>query len=161
MVYGQDSEDYLDAAVRLFILLLVFVFDPLAVVLVIAANQTLLRYGINLEKSAPIKPSDPNELKQTWHNKDLGNIQDKDDFERQSREIYGDNMPDVPNVIEKIVEKEVVVEKEVPVEVIKEVEKVVEKEVELEVDMSTPPAIKELEKRLEKKLKKNDKKNNG
>ena len=161
LVYGQDSEDYLDAAVRLFILLLVFVFDPLAVVLVIAANQTLLRYGINLEKSPPIKPKDPNELKQTWSNTDLGNIQDKDDFERQSREIYGDNMPNVPEIVEKIVEREVVVEKEVPVEVIKEVERVVEKEVELEVDMSTPPAIKELEKRLEKKLKKNDKKNNG
>ena len=28
-------------------------FDPLAVMLVIAANQTLLRYGINLEKTGP------------------------------------------------------------------------------------------------------------
>ncbi|MCP4832624.1 MAG: hypothetical protein GY886_10475, partial [Gammaproteobacteria bacterium] len=33
--------------------LLVFVFDPLAVMLVIAANQTLLRYGINLESAGP------------------------------------------------------------------------------------------------------------
>ena len=161
LVYGQDSEDYLDAAVRLFILLLVFVFDPLAVVLVIAANQTLLRYGINLEKSGPRKPEEPNELNQDWSSKDLGDIQDDDDFERQSRERYGDNMPDLPEVVEKIVEKEVVVEKEVPVEVIKEVEKVVEKEVEMEVDISTPPAIKELEERLAKKLKKNDKKDNG
>ena len=179
LVYGQDSEDYLDAAVRLFILLLVFVFDPLAVVLVIAANQTLLRYGINLEKSGPedlshldppegskkaeiLKgPNEPNELNQDWSSKDLGDIQDDDDFERQSRERYGDNMPDLPEVVEKIVEREVVVEKEVPVEVIKEVEKVVEKEVEMEVDISTPPAIKELEKRLAKKLKKNDKKDNG
>ena len=31
-------------------------FDPLAVMLVIAANQTLLRYGINLESSGPPTP---------------------------------------------------------------------------------------------------------
>lgn len=58
LVYGEGSEGYLDKAVRLFILLLVVVFDPLAVVLVIAANQTLLRYGINLEGSGPELPTD-------------------------------------------------------------------------------------------------------
>ena len=53
LIYGADTESYLDQAVRLFILMLVFVFDPLAVVLIIAATQTLLRYGINLEKTGP------------------------------------------------------------------------------------------------------------
>ena len=65
LIYGGDSQNYLDQAVRLFILMLVFVFDPLAVVLVIAANQTLLRYGINLEKGGPdddrSKSSDSND----------------------------------------------------------------------------------------------------
>ena len=163
LVYGEDSENYLDAAVRLFILLLVFVFDPLAVVLVIAANQTLLRYGINLEKAGPDEPKEPNELKQNWNSQDLGDLDPKDPEDKQEilDILNPDKLPDVPEVIEKIVEKEVVVEKEVPVEVIKEVEKVVEKEVEMEIDLSTPPAIKELEERLQKKLKKNDKKDNG
>ena len=53
LIYGNDSADYLDQSVRLFILMLVFVFDPLAVILLIAANQTLLRHGINLEKEGP------------------------------------------------------------------------------------------------------------
>ena len=53
LVYGEQSQELLDKSVRLFILLLVFVFDPLAVMLVIAANQTLLRYGINLESAGP------------------------------------------------------------------------------------------------------------
>jgi hypothetical protein len=53
LIYGESSEDVLDKAVRLFILLLVFVFDPLAIIMVIAANQTLLRYGVNLEKAGP------------------------------------------------------------------------------------------------------------
>lgn len=53
LIYGNDSADYLDQSVRLFILMLVFVFDPLAVILLIAANQTLMRYGVNLENKGP------------------------------------------------------------------------------------------------------------
>ena len=53
LLFGGDGEELLDKAVQVFILMLVFVFDPLAVMLVIAANQTLLRYGINLEKAGP------------------------------------------------------------------------------------------------------------
>ena len=56
LIYGSEERDVLDQAIRLFILMLVFVFDPLAVMLVIAANQTLLRYGINLESSGPPNP---------------------------------------------------------------------------------------------------------
>jgi len=53
LLFGGDEAELLDKAVQVFILMLVFVFDPLAVMLVIAANQTLLRYGINLEKAGP------------------------------------------------------------------------------------------------------------
>ncbi len=56
--------------------MLVFVFDPLAVVLIIAANQTLLRYGINLEKTGP--KGDGNGSKQYYtdseHSDDLGKV---------------------------------------------------------------------------------------
>ena len=150
LIYGEDTESYLDQAVRLFILMLVFVFDPLAVVLIIAANQTLLRYGINLEKTGPDLRD---QLKE----------ETSPDLPRQpSPPSAVDDAADVMSGYKQpapmIVEKEVI--KEVPVEVIKEVEKevVVEKEVEAEIDLSTPPAIKELEKRLEKKLKKDGKK---
>ena len=84
LVYGDDSASVLDKAVRLFILLLVFVFDPLAVILIIAANQTLLRYGINLESNGPPIPPTPtepppsNELEQEWDNKDLGEVAEDD-----------------------------------------------------------------------------------
>lgn len=53
LIYGESAEKDLDKSVRLFILLLVFVFDPLAIVMVIAANQTLLRNGIDLEPPGP------------------------------------------------------------------------------------------------------------
>ena len=150
LLFGGDSKDLLDKAVQVFILMLVFVFDPLAVMLVIAANQTLLRYGINLEKTGP-------DLRDELKN-------ERPDLPRQpSPPSAVDDAADVMSGYTApapvIVEKEVI--KEVPVEVIKEVEKVVEKEVEAEIDLSTPPAIKELEKRLEKKLNKDGKKDNS
>jgi len=58
LLYGSSEQDVMDQAIRIFILLFVFVFDPLAVMLIIAANQTLLRYGINLESTGP-EPKDP------------------------------------------------------------------------------------------------------
>ena len=76
LIYGGDSQNYLDQAVRLFILMLVFVFDPLAVVLIIAANQTLLRYGINLEKTGPEGDGNGNKQRYTdsEYSDDLGKV---------------------------------------------------------------------------------------
>ena len=155
LLFGGDSEDLLDKAVQVFILMLVFVFDPLAVMLVIAANQTLLRYGINLEKTGP---DIRDELKKT---KDLDYGLVREPSTPSAVDDAADVMSGYKQPAPIIVEKEVI--KEVPVEVIKEVEveRVVEKEVEAEIDLSTPPAIKELEKRLAKKLKKDGKKDNS
>jgi len=41
MIYGETTPDVIDKAVRMIILLLIFVFDPLAILLVIAANMSL------------------------------------------------------------------------------------------------------------------------
>ena len=38
LIYGDNAKDHFDSAVRIIILILIFVFDPLAIVLVIAAN---------------------------------------------------------------------------------------------------------------------------
>ena len=50
LLYGSDAENDLDRAVRILILILVAVFDPLAVLLLIAANYSLVRNGIVLER---------------------------------------------------------------------------------------------------------------
>jgi len=88
LVIGSDDADSLETAIRWFILMLVFVFDPLAVVLVIAANQTLLRYGINLESTGPEEPTPPtdDDDNEQWY---------EPEFEEQNHKIYGDNMPDL------------------------------------------------------------------
>lgn len=49
LIYGDEAKDHFDEAVRWVIILIVFVFDPLAVAMLIAANQTLRRYGYNIE----------------------------------------------------------------------------------------------------------------
>lgn len=57
LIYGDNPDaNLLERAVRWMIILLVTVFDPLAVALLIAANQTLGRHGIHLEKPDPDKP---------------------------------------------------------------------------------------------------------
>jgi len=98
LIYGSEERDVLDQAIRLFILMLVFVFDPLAVMLVIAANQTLLRYGINLESAGPpVPPKDPDPEPEV--------ITDKD-YEEPEEFVSGyDTMPDVED-LEKIVDRE-------------------------------------------------------
>jgi hypothetical protein len=66
MIYGKDAEDHFGSAVRFVIILLIFVFDPLAVLLVIAANYSLMR-----EK----KPDEPLFA-------DMNTSFDKEDFEK-------------------------------------------------------------------------------
>jgi hypothetical protein len=102
-----------------FILLLIFVFDPLAIALVIATNQAF----------------------KNFRKKEEVDVEDKypfyDEIEIPESYLY-DPTPQVdPEIIEKIVEVPVEIIKEVerivevPVEVIKEVEKIVEVPVEV------------------------------
>jgi len=44
LIYGKNAQDHFDEAVRLVIIVLVFVFDPLAVLLLISANISLTQY---------------------------------------------------------------------------------------------------------------------
>jgi hypothetical protein len=52
LIYGEDAKSHFDSAVRLVILILIFVFDPLAVLLLIAANISLRQWRVkkNLSK---------------------------------------------------------------------------------------------------------------
>ena len=44
LIYGENAKDHFDSAVRIIILILIFVFDPLAVLLLIAANISLRQW---------------------------------------------------------------------------------------------------------------------
>ena len=43
LIYGDEAENHFDAAVRWIIILIVLVFDPLAILLVISANMTFMQ----------------------------------------------------------------------------------------------------------------------
>lgn len=113
LIYGESGESTLDKAVRLFIILLVVVFDPLAIIMIIAANQTLLRYGIDLEKSGPDTVSDTQYVEV-----------------EKIVEVPVEVIKEVEKIVEVEVIKEVekIVEVEKPVEIVKAVEKIVEVE---------------------------------
>ena len=177
LLYGSSDQSVMDKAVRIFILLFVFVFDPLAIMLLIAANQTLLRYGINLESTGPkTPPTPPKGSKRETILKGPDNPSAVEDAaeamaESASQKKRADKIAKALSSLEIKYEKtlkaldkkpkEVIVEKEVekivevPVEVIKEVvverevpvEKIVEVEVEKEVEV-----IKEVERIVEKEV---------
>ena len=61
LIYGENAEDNFDHAVRIVILILIFVFDPLAVLLLIAANISLRQWR---QKRAIVKSENKVNLEQ-------------------------------------------------------------------------------------------------
>jgi hypothetical protein len=57
VVYGTQDRDLIDKAVRLVIFIIIIVFDPLAVLLLIAANQTLRKMKEDNVEIEPVKKS--------------------------------------------------------------------------------------------------------
>ena len=51
LIYGENAQSHFDSAVRIVILILIFVFDPLAVLLLIAANISLRQWKNKKELS--------------------------------------------------------------------------------------------------------------
>ncbi len=159
LLYGSSEQDVMDQAIRIFILLFVFVFDPLAVMLLIAANQTLLRYGINLESEGPDKPKDPDPDPEDWDM--LPDPEELEEFKKMQKEspsaaedaakamaesasqkkritdlelILKEKEKDLKDKAKQLAKKpkQVEVIKEVPVEVVKEIVKEVPVNVEVE-----------------------------
>ena len=163
LLFGGDGEELLDKAVQVFILMLVFVFDPLAVMLVIAANQTLLRYGINLEKAGP----DDNEKTADSSISAYEGENKKNTDELQLQQVGATNNNSISHSVDRpssvddaatakmesaAKDKEIAqlkrdLKKKPKTEV---VEKIIEKESDLKI--KTPKSIEKLEKKLQEKL---------
>ena len=96
VVYGTQDRDLLDKAVRLVIFVIIVVFDPLAVLLLIAANQTYRRI-----KEERVKPK----IKRTVRKKDV----DKNDtpsiesflVDDKHQVIRKDNIADIGDIDER------------------------------------------------------------
>jgi hypothetical protein len=73
LIYGENAEDNFDKAVRIVILILIFVFDPLAVLLLIAANISLRQWRMKRQLTQSKKQEDikgklerQKKIKETW-----------------------------------------------------------------------------------------------
>jgi hypothetical protein len=58
LIYGENAQDNFDKAVRIVILILIFVFDPLAVLLLIAANISLRQWRMKRQLTQSQKQED-------------------------------------------------------------------------------------------------------
>ena len=153
-------------------------FDPLAVMLVIAANQTLLRYGINLEKKGPEEDSNGNSTsdisinddgQQTDNSEGSGDSQgsepgasNADDSLPVQREGADDNKLSEYDGPSSIANKkaEAALQRK-----IKKLEKqltkkpkevIIDNTKELDINLTVPKSILNLEKKLSKRLSKDD-----
>src|SRR6056300_1801478 len=58
LIYGENAQENFDSAVRIVILILIFVFDPLAVLLLIAANISLRQWRMKRQLTQSKKQED-------------------------------------------------------------------------------------------------------
>jgi hypothetical protein len=148
---AEEFDTGMNSVAKWFIFLIIAVFDPLAVVLLIAANLSLGNIGsikkkelVEVQKKILVNDDDIN--KPSTSTIDINENKDESDSSKEivaksiENESFSNDNDKVETVVEKIVEKPVEVEKivEKPVEVEKivekpvEVEKIVEKPVEVE-----------------------------
>ena len=144
LMYGDNSEDYFDEAVRFVILLLIFTFDPLAIVLLLAATQ-----GFTERKRSKIFHDDGT------MRVDPSNVVDVEgdlaDFEEWGDNPIGD-WPDrdQPNTVKVNLEDYQIVEDAIPDD--EEFEVATGVNIEEEIDIIPKESERERERRLEKYL---------
>jgi len=138
---AKEFNSDINTVVKWFIVVLITVFDPLAVVLLLAYNMSENYREVDSEKEYELyKKKDKEEKKKS--------VYDQPEPVQEVKPTVIEKIVEVEKPVETVVEKIVEVEK--PVEVIKEIEKPVEviKEVEKIVEKPTE-VIKEVEKPVE------------
>ena len=96
LIYGDNAKDHFDEAVRWVILLLIFVFDPLAVLLLIAANQSFRDarlVKVDNENIANFTEVDAHAIDKIPGTSDAEEVQEED--------TQNEETPDIPQTDEK------------------------------------------------------------
>ena len=91
LIYGDDAKDHFDEAVRYAIMVLIFVFDPLAVLLLIAANISLRTWKDARKEKQAIKDQEEKTKKQNkdWE-KEAANAKARAKASRDKQKVYQD-----------------------------------------------------------------------
>ena len=107
MLYGDSAETMLDSAVRGVIITLIFVFDPLAVLLVIAGNMTFAWHGMSRRRKIPEPEPEPEpEIKEEKSNDDILVVEKEniDTIEEKEPEPQPVNEPEEPETVSEKVQ---------------------------------------------------------
>ena len=91
LIYGENAKDNFDSAVRIIILILIFVFDPLAVLLLIAANISLKQWRDkrNEKKRIEEEETQKNKRQKDWQ-KEATNAKARAKDYRDKQRVYKD-----------------------------------------------------------------------
>ena len=91
LIYGENAKDNFDSAVRIIILILIFVFDPLAVLLLIAANISLKQWRDkrNEKKKIEEEETQKNKRQKDWQ-KEAVNAKARAKDYRDKQRVYKD-----------------------------------------------------------------------
>ena len=91
LIYGEQAQDYFDKAVRWVIIVLIFVFDPLAVLLLIAANISLRSRKVENNRKEEIKQEAEakNKRQKSWQ-REATNAKAKAKALRNQQKLYKD-----------------------------------------------------------------------
>ena len=122
LIYADDAEKHFDSAVRWVIILIVSVFDPLAVVLLLAANKTLL--DRNNEK-IKVRNIQKNETQRSFNNLEKAKRQgvffsgEKKVDEEQKTEYNIESREEAEKIEQEAAEAQVIGEFEIPDGIIK------------------------------------------
>jgi len=91
LIYGENAKDNFDSAVRIIILILIFVFDPLAVLLLIAANISLKQWRDKRNEKKKIEEEEEkaNKRQKDWQ-KEAVNAKARAKNFRDKQKVYKD-----------------------------------------------------------------------
>jgi hypothetical protein len=104
LIYGEKAKDFLDESVRYVILILIVVFDPLAILLMIAANMSLKQVFIgknNNSNNDPPNPPSSNQPTTKWLDEEMSK---KLKFEEPTPESLRE-MPEITDFSNVVVRK--------------------------------------------------------
>ncbi len=148
LIYGEENaQQHFDSAIRGVILLLVVVFDPLAVVLLLAANQSLYRSGIHLETQHT------STFKEAMHENSVQSDQSDQATEKAMVDLR--KQVDILDEQNRSLKADLATEQSRPPRVEEKIVEVI-KEPAINIDLTAPQSILDMENLLKKKLERGD-----
>jgi hypothetical protein len=104
LIYGESNEDMIGKAVRLIIMCLIFVFDPMAILLVIAGNMSLMERQRVLNTATPVTQADvimPDTTPAVFQYEEVQEEVDADEVKLHKKDVH--HIP--PEILDRVFNK--------------------------------------------------------